>query len=227
MRTLHIETTTHGRVLIEDAAVRASRGWIVGFHGYGQSAEDMLDELQRLNDDRGWSVAAPQGLHRFYTRGDQRVIASWMTRQDRELAIADNVEYVTRLLAQLELPAPHAAAACPLVVVGFSQGAAMAYRAAALGPRPADAVIALAGDIPPEVRALAQAMDRARLGRVLIGAGIDDTWFTAEKCRADAAWLEAAGVPYDVQTFAGGHEWTDEFRAAARSILRLSARAGE
>ena len=37
-----------------------------------------------------------QGLHRFYSRNDERVIASWMTREDRDLVIADNVAYVDR-----------------------------------------------------------------------------------------------------------------------------------
>jgi predicted esterase len=214
MRTLHVETVIHGRVLIEDAAVPVSRGWLIGFHGYGQAADDMLAELRRLNAGGAWSVAAPQALHRFYTRGDERVVASWMTRQDRELAVADNVEYVRRLVESLSPPA-----SCAIVFAGFSQGAAMAYRAAALGPRPAAAVIALAGDMPPEVTTLDAGRLRRQLGRVVIGAGARDAWFSSAKVDADAAVLAAAGVPFDLVRFDGAHEWTDEFRRAASAML--------
>ena len=38
-----------------------------------------------------------QGLNRYYTRhGD--MVAAWMTREDRELAIADNIAYVAAVL---------------------------------------------------------------------------------------------------------------------------------
>jgi predicted esterase len=213
MRQLDVETSIHGRVLIEDAAVSPPAGWLIGFHGYAQAAEDILGELRRLNADGRWSTAAPQALHRFYTRGDERVVASWMTRQDRERAVADNVEYSNRLLGSyLELT--HA-----VVFVGFSQGAAMAYRAAALGRFRADAVIALAGDMPPEVRGLDPETLRRQIGRVLIGVGADDRWFTIAKADADAAVLAAAHVPHEIVRFAGGHEWTDEFRRAASATV--------
>ena len=220
MRVLNIETITHGRVLIEDAAVALSRGWLIGFHGYGQSADDMFAELQRLNVDGAWSIAAPQALHRFYTRGDERVVGSWMTRQDRELAVADNVEYCDRLLGSgLALQHPTTPVDTPLVFIGFSQGAAMAYRAAALGRFAARAVIALAGDIPPEVKSVEGGTLRQRLGRVVIGAGVRDTWFTPARADAEASFLASAGVPREVVRFDGAHEWTEGFRRAARTLL--------
>ena len=234
MRVLNLETITHGRVLIEDAAVALSRGWLIGFHGYGQAADDMFAELQRLNVDGAWSIAAPQALHRFYTRGDERVVGSWMTRQDRELAVADNIDYCDRLLGSglelqhrqpavsipmTEMESQATEAESPLVFVGFSQGAAMAYRAAALGRFAARAVIALAGDIPPEVKGVEAGTLRQRLGRVVIGAGVRDTWFTPARADAEASFLAAAGVPHDIVHFDGAHEWTEEFRRAARTLL--------
>ena len=45
-----------------------------------------------------WRLVAIQGLHRFYQRRDNQVVASWMTRQDRELAIADNLAYVAGVM---------------------------------------------------------------------------------------------------------------------------------
>lgn len=215
-RILAVETRTHGRVLVRDAVGLPARGLIVAFHGYGQSAETILAEIDRVSGISAWTVVSVQALHRFYARGDQAVIASWMTRQDRDQAIADNVAYVDRAIdAVLQDQSPAVGPLAPIVCVGFSQGAAMAYRASVLGTRKCAAVIVLGGDVPPD-------LDLTRVPPVLIGVGARDTWYTVEKVGADTARLEAAGVSHEVVTFAGGHEWTDEFRVA---IARWLGRA--
>ena len=212
-----IETPTHGRVLVTKATTRPASGRLVAFHGYAQSADDALADVLGVPGASTWDIAAVQALHRFYSRGEERVIASWMTRQDRELAIADNVAYVDRVIEQV---APGAGAGS-LVFIGFSQGAAMAYRAAVLGRHRAAGVIALGGDIPPEVKAAGA----AALPPVLIGAGDAETWYTGARAEADVAFLASRRVAHDVVRYRGGHEWTEEFRAAAgRWLERVTAR---
>jgi predicted esterase len=201
-RALHVETPTHGRVLVRDAAGAPSRGLFVAFHGYAQSAEIMIRDLEGIEALGAWTVVSVQGLHRFYTRGDERVVASWMTRQDREQAIADNIAYVDRAI---DAVGGHSSPR--IVFAGFSQGVAMAWRAAMLGRRRAAGIVALAGDIPPDV-------DPKGAPPVLIGAGLRDTWFTPAKRSLDVARLVAAGVIHEVVAFDGAHEWTDEFRNA-------------
>ena len=56
-------------------------------------------------------LASVEALHRFYTRDQQTVVGSWMTREDRELAIADNVEYVAKVIDRVEARSP-ATTAC-------------------------------------------------------------------------------------------------------------------
>jgi predicted esterase len=209
MRTLSVETSTHGRVLVEDGGKRG--GLIVAFHGYAQSADDMLAELCRVPGVATWRVASVQALHRFYTRGDRHVVASWMTRQDRDTAVVDNVAYVHRVLQLLAGPDD------PVVFAGFSQGASMAYRAAMLGRHPAAGIIALAGDVPPELKGGARARDWPP---VLIGVGSEEAWYTADRLDADVAFLREAGADVDVVRFDGGHEWTDAFRRAAGDWLQ-------
>jgi len=104
----------------------------VGFHGYAQNAETFLESLVAIPGAETWRVASVQGLHPFYSRGSH-VVAGWMTRQDREHAIADNIAYVDAVLDDMA-----AAFGAPekLVFAGFSQGVAMAYRAAMRGARP-------------------------------------------------------------------------------------------
>jgi predicted esterase len=96
------------------------------------------------------------------------------------------------------------------VFLGFSQGAAMAYRAALCGRYPAAGVIALGGDIPEDVKT----QTAVRWPPVLLGAGIRETWYTADKVAADEEFLASRGVAHQIVRFDGGHEWTDEFRLA-------------
>ena len=230
MTVLHVPTLIHGRVLIEDATVSSS-GTIVAFHGYGQNAEDILRELRRVPGIDAWRRIAPQALHRFYTRDSSKVIASWMTREDRELAVADNVGYIDNVLSQAQGDRPmaqddHASKlsrgsalgpgplALPLIFLGFSQGASMAYRAALLGKYRATGVIVLAGDVPPELKSV----PAIAWPRVLVAGGSRDEWFSA-KLEADASFFATQGIAHDVVRFDGAHEWTDEFSLAVSRFL--------
>jgi predicted esterase len=131
-----------------------------------------------------------------------------MTRFDREHAIADNLAYARSAVAAIreEVPATEV-----LVFAGFSQGVATAYRAAAAAER-CSGVVALAGDVPPEV-------DPADLPPVLIGRGQGDEWYDDAKLRGDLDRLRAAGTAAQACVFDGGHEWTGAFYAAAGRFL--------
>src|SRR5215208_4533661 len=119
-----IEARIHGRFLVRVPAVPPPWPLLVGFHGYAETAGDHIQALQTIPGSAEWLLVAVQALHRFYTRKD-RVVASWMTREDRDLAIADNVDYVGRVLDHVR--AGHQTRD-RLVFSGFSQGASMAYR---------------------------------------------------------------------------------------------------
>lgn len=214
MEELWVPTTTHGRVLVQ----AGSADWLVGFHGYGESAERSFEQLALVPGAATWTVAAIEALHRFYDKRGE-VIASWMTRRGREQAIRDNRAYVVSCLESIaaqtgEVPRR-------LVLMGFSQGASMASRAAcaiAQAPRFAAAlaaVVTLGGDLAPEI-----GPDELRRFRsVLLARGDQDTWYDEQKLGADEARLQAAGVPVRTLRYVGGHEWTDEFRAALGQVL--------
>lgn len=208
-----IEARVHGRYLVRVPDVPRPWPMLVGFHGYAEDAAIHLDELARIPGTSAWLIVSVQGLHRFYTRSE-RVVASWMTSQDRELAIGDNVDYVGRVLA--EVRSRHQPGA-PLVFAGFSQGGAMAYRAAA--HHRADALIILAADVPPDVAAATA----VRLPPTLIGRGTDDPAYSRAQQVADLDVLRGRGVSVQVCTFDGGHEWTDAFREAAGEVLASAA----
>lgn len=208
MHTRTVAARTHGRYLID--IPEHPRATLVGFHGYKENAAITMDVLRRLAGGRPLGLISIQGLHRFYSRGGD-VVASWMTKEDREHAITDNVEYVGKVLTTI---ADESGITRPLIYVGFSQGVAMAYRTAALAQRKCDGIIALAADLPPDVAPLA-----GTLPKTLIGRGSQEEWYTADKCAKDLEVLRAAGVGVTEHIFAGGHEWTPEFIAAASAFM--------
>ena len=138
-----------------------------------------------------------------------------MTSEDREQMILDNVAYVDSVIATVEAAYDTTST---LVYCGFSQGVAMAYRAAIRGRAPAAGIIALAGDVPPEL----QTGEPSDWPRVLVGRGHDDPAYTQEHFDSDSAFLATRSLSLDTVVFSGGHEWHDDFRAAAGRLLQAA-----
>src|SRR5687768_11358493 len=92
-----IETAVHGRYLVRAPATSGPWPTLFSFHGYGEDAATNLAAVERIPALDDWLIVAVQALHPFYTKKEQ-VVASWMTRQDRELAIDDNIRYVQRVV---------------------------------------------------------------------------------------------------------------------------------
>jgi hypothetical protein len=92
-----IPVQTHGRYLVS-AGSGQNAPLLIGFHGYGETAEEELARLFTIPGTDRWTLVSVQGLHRFYRRRTNEVVASWMTRQNRELAIDDNVAYVLKVV---------------------------------------------------------------------------------------------------------------------------------
>ncbi len=196
-----IPVTVHGRYLVRQGPPERL---LIGFHGYGETAEVHMAQLQQIPGIERWTAVAVQALHPFYLNRSGAIVASWMTSLDRELAIDDNRAYVRSIVEQFPPPRQ-------LVFVGFSQGVAMAYRAAAGAS--ASGIVALGGDVPPEL------FERTpSLPPVLIGRGVREDWYTAEKLEKDFKLLSAV-TTVSTCVFDGGHEWTDEFRVAAGEFL--------
>ncbi|HJV91645.1 MAG TPA: hypothetical protein VJ623_15140 [Holophagaceae bacterium] len=205
IRTL--STATLGRYLVDPAGPGAPL--LVGFHGYGQHAGHLLEELQRIPGSRRWTRVSVQALHPFYNPKTREVVASWMTSQDREQAIEDNLAYVGRVLTELRAAHGHGR----LVFAGFSQGAAMAWRAAARFP--CKGLLALGGDLPRDVTEASHLV----LPPMLLGRGERDAFYSADHLVKDLSLLQAYGFHPETLTFDGGHEWGPEFLEAAGRFL--------
>jgi predicted esterase len=207
-----IATRTHGRYLVVPPASLGPAPVLVGFHGYAEGAEAQLERLRAVPGAERWRLVSIQGLHRFYQRRTNEVVAGWMTRQDRELAIADNLAYVAGVMEAIGREWPGA----PRVVfAGFSQGVAMTFRAAAAAAGRVDGVIAVGGDVPPELDAAAL----ARVPAAVVCRGARDEFYAPATFDNDVRRLREAGAEVRPVLFDGAHEWSDAVARAAAVFL--------
>jgi polyhydroxybutyrate depolymerase len=208
-----VATTVHGRYLTSHPDTPGPVPILVGFHGYAESAETQLKRLRGIPESTRWLSISVQGLHRFYQRRTNLVVASWMTSQDRDVTIGDNIAYVAKCIdtAVAEWPT------LPSVVfAGFSQGVGMAYRAAVHSRHRVSGVIAVGGDIPPEITAAAL----AKLPAVLIARGTTDNLYSEEQFIRDEQRLRSSSVCVRALRLNAGHEWPGELIAPASQFLK-------
>ena len=201
-------------MLVRGDARAARETWLL-LHGYAQRADEMLDACGSLASSERMLIA-PEGLSRFYRRGSAGPIgASWMTRAAREAEIADYVAYLDHVGAWVarELGAPRA-----INVLGFSQGAATAWRWATLGAGRLERLITWGGGIPDDVD-LVRAHAKLAATRLEIVRGARDEYHTAQVLAHSTARLADAHLAALVYEFDGGHE-------IAPGVLERLARGG-
>jgi predicted esterase len=182
--------------------------WIV-LHGYRQLARYFLARFIPLSGPTR-KIVAPEGLSRFYLDDaggphgpEDRVGASWMTREAREEEIRDYIRYLdglTESLCRERDGAPR-----PRLVLGFSQGAHTAARwVAAGGVAPRLLVLwgaGLPGDL--DVEALARSMEG---GEVALVRGEGDPLHSPSELQGNLAALREHGVVARETLHPGGHQ---------------------
>jgi len=210
-----IRTQITGRYLVRPARCTNPAPILVGFHGYGENPKHHLDELLSIPGLENWILVSVSALHRFYKRKTGTVVGSWMTSEDREHLILDNLRYVDAVVDSVSRT--HSTNG-RVVYSGFSQGTAMAYRAGLRGTSPTAGIMVLAGDIPPEL----QASKDATWPKVLLGRGTTDSWYTEDQMSKDVTFLRSVNTSLETVVFDGGHEWHDDFRQAAARFLKVT-----
>ena len=172
--------------------------WIV-LHGYGHLARYFLTKFEGLEE--GVAIVAPEALNRFYLdEAHNRVGATWMTREDRENEITDQLGYLDALVKELRGERTDV----PIHVLGFSQGVATACRWSLLGKTKMDRLVLWAGSLPPEPTFAELRTAWAHL-TVEVVLGSEDPFSGEKELQATTARLEAAGVQYRLHRFTGGH----------------------
>ncbi|HEV7348330.1 phospholipase [Telluribacter sp.] len=127
------------------------RVWFV-LHGYGQLAQPFIKKFESL-DDGQTLIVAPEALSRFYLEGSfEKIGASWMTREERELEIDDYVSYLDQVYQRVMQEAK--VEDMEINLLGFSQGTATACRWANRGMIRCDRLILWAGHLANGLRDL-------------------------------------------------------------------------
>ena len=182
--------------------------WFV-CHGYGQLAGRFLRQFAPI-DDGSRLIVAPEALSRFYLdpipmrRHDPspRIGATWMTREARSTEIADYVNYLERVVAEVRHPLTGAAPR--IVVLGFSQGTATVSRWLATSELRADRLVLWGGAVPPELD-LAAWSAHLHGAAITLMAGETDEMVPPAAVVAEAERLSAAGVAFELRRYHGGH----------------------
>ena len=194
--------------------------WIV-CHGYGQLAGAFLESFAILATPTR-RIVAPEALSRFYldpvsraAASERRVGATWMTREDRDHEIADQVAYLDALYAHL-LPAA-SATRVRLRVLGFSQGVATVARWLTFGRVRADEVILWAGAFPPDVEVAAFA-ERLHGAPVVLVVGDRDQLASWAGADAHLQRFTATGIDARLVAFEGGHRLDDATLVALAGV---------
>jgi predicted esterase len=168
---------------------------IIVLHGYGQLAEFFIRKFKDLNDD--FLVVAPEGTHRFYLNGTSgRVGASWMTKEDRESDIADNLNWLSQLYTELTKQKTF----IKTILLGFSQGGATAARWFYSQKVQFDQLILWASVFPPD---LEKHLIQSNSNNYFV-IGADDEFYNAEAQKNEIEFYEKIG--FQTLQFAGKHD---------------------
>ncbi|MGZ4117744.1 MAG: alpha/beta hydrolase, partial [Bacteroidia bacterium] len=164
--------------ILGEASEKIEQVWFV-CHGYGQLANYFIQNFHALNDGTQL-IIAPEGLHRFYWKEfSGRVVASWMTKEDRTSDIIDYVNYLDMVYA--EVLAPFKGKKIKVNVLGFSQGAATAGRWMANNRSHADNLIIWAGAFPADLDFEKQKTIFNSMDNFIFVVGDDDQFINEEE----------------------------------------------
>lgn len=115
-------------------------------HGYGQLAAYFIRKFHFLSDE--YFIVAPEGMHRFYLKENSgKVGASWMTKEDREVDISENIKWLDQLDQEISSKNSFE----KKMILGFSQGGATATRWFYKGNIIVDHLIIWASVFPPDL----------------------------------------------------------------------------
>lgn len=179
-------------------------------HGYGQLAERWARHFEPLASPTRL-VVVPEGLSRFYLDDRyQRVGASWMTREDRESEIEDQIAYLDGVMAEACGRVGADPQSVRLVGFGFSQGTATICRwlerSPLVAPRPrrADRLIVWGGRLPTDMDLGGERAWLAEADFHLV-AGDRDAFATPARVIEQEKKLRAADIPYRLVSYPGEH----------------------
>lgn len=184
--------------------------WIV-IHGYGQLAQYFIKKFQKLTE-QNICVIAPEGLSRFYLsdlteqgRTDNKVGATWMTRENRLTDIDNYITYLDTIykneLSEIKN--------VPVTLLGFSQGCATVCRWALSRNINFERLILCAGIFPPDMN-FKEGHDALVSKKTYVVIGDKDHFVTEERMKEFNDLALKLGIQPEKIIFSGKHEINEE-----------------
>ena len=207
MKEKHITVNKTARYFIlGEPSEKITQLWFV-CHGYGQLANYFLKDFEILDNGKNL-VVAPEGLHRFYWNGfDGKVVASWMTKEDRESDINDYVNYLDKLFD--ETLRGFSRDKIQITILGFSQGVATVSRWVCFGKSKPDHLILWAGVFPPDLKFDPDKNVFNKIKTTMV-VGNQDEFLRDGQIEEYEKKLKNMGIKYKLIRFDGKHEINKE-----------------
>jgi len=211
-------------VLVPPAADDSARTYplLVALHGYGDTAAGFVRAFGGGSWERCF-VAVPEAEHAVANGG-----TSWfqLTRDRTQWEAADRRTVATVVALIGALRSRYRIG--EVYLLGFSQGAALAYQTGLLNPSLVSGIAAISGGLPPidTVGAIVHAADLAGATgpRILVARGRDDPAVGHRALREQADFLVSRGFAVTRYEFAGGHDLPAEALERVARWMREEAR---
>ncbi|NNC94860.1 MAG: hypothetical protein HKN92_04810 [Chitinophagales bacterium] len=208
MKANHIRVSKTARYYTEGDLNKNTKVVVFLLHGYGQTALSMMKSCAGLKSDSRFLIA-PEGLSRFYwEQFSGKVVASWMTSDDRETEISDYTRYLNKLYDQVQSISPD----CKMICLGFSQGVATGTRWVSRNQRKFQKIISIAGAPAKEID-WNDPTDPINSIPHLYIVGNDDRWIDEKAIDRTRAKFDATGLNFEIEIFEGDHSINDEATA--------------
>jgi predicted esterase len=201
----NIETRIQNEALLAgDCDSAQIERMVILLHGYGESAQIMMDRFPDLQCLNGTAVASLEALHPIYLPTG-KTGSSWMTSYQRDASIQNNLAYLESAIATLKAKRSWK----QLILIGYSQGAQMAMRTAHFID--ADQLVAIGSEAPPELKN--QPKFSSKCFKVSLMRGKKDMAYPAHKFQEDIQWYQNAGHTVRTGEWPGGHVWSEQSSA--------------
>lgn len=195
-----------GRYFVTGDLAQAEAVWFV-LHGYGQLAEFFIRKFQVLQDYK-IAVIAPEGLSQFYLEetakrmhsGNNRVGASWMTKENRLADIENYLNFLNSIYSSEIISKD-----IPITILGFSQGAATATRWALDGKINFETFILWSGVFPGDIN-FETGHETLKNKKTFIVYGDQDPFINDQRFTDMKSLSEKLKIDPTVFQFAGGHD---------------------
>lgn len=191
-----------GRYFIEGDLNSTTKHVLMVFHGQGQLAEYFVRKFESLKE-KEYCIIAPEGLHHYYVEGfSGRVGASWMTKENRLVSIANYLNFLDSVYKSI---LEQAGKDIRLHVLGFSQGTATVSRWIASSSFPFKQLILWGGALPPDLdkEAIKERMEGKSLTHVV---GDDDPYINSHRLGEMKTLVNEYALSSHFLHYKGGHD---------------------